>query len=268
MPEGWRPTKPFPAELQAKIDQWPPGKLDDVIACLKRWAANAPDQNGKGRKKDWDKFCWNWLTREHDERGQLSRVGQCLVRDYGNIKVVERHNRFRHFIDDKGLVFEGSSAGDCGSSAGSMDTTPTPRFCATWLLEYGRAYWGEYPSCAAVANYTQENRRGHTGGEPEDPDPRGERFNKLDQILRSAGRESRQAVHHITVDPHWFPDEDKAGWGGSSIRGWCRSVALLRAAKQPIPDDLAVAGELACDSDWAMLHTGVSRALGSCEWNE
>jgi hypothetical protein len=68
MPEGWRPTRPFPAELQAKVDQWPPGKLDDVIACLKRWAANAPDQAGKGRKKDWDKFCWNWLTREHDER--------------------------------------------------------------------------------------------------------------------------------------------------------------------------------------------------------
>src|SRR5690349_2966296 len=36
--------------------------------------------------------------------GQLSRVGHCLVRDYGNIKVMERHNRFRHFIDDKGLV--------------------------------------------------------------------------------------------------------------------------------------------------------------------
>jgi hypothetical protein len=68
MPEGWQPTKPFPPQLQAKIAQWPPGKLEDAIACLKRWAANAPDQNGRGRKKDWDKALWNWLTREHDER--------------------------------------------------------------------------------------------------------------------------------------------------------------------------------------------------------
>jgi len=68
MPEGWRPTKRFPPQLQAKVDLWPPGALDDQIACLKRWAANAPDQNGKGRKLDWDKFCWNWLTRVDDER--------------------------------------------------------------------------------------------------------------------------------------------------------------------------------------------------------
>jgi hypothetical protein len=68
MPEGWRPTRPLPPQLQAKIDQWPPGAVDDQIACLKRWAANAPDQNGKGRKLDWDKALCNWLTRVDDER--------------------------------------------------------------------------------------------------------------------------------------------------------------------------------------------------------
>jgi hypothetical protein len=68
LPEGWRPTRAFPPQLQAKLDQWPPGALDDQIACLKRWAANAPDQNGKGRKLDWDKALWNWLTRVHDEK--------------------------------------------------------------------------------------------------------------------------------------------------------------------------------------------------------
>jgi hypothetical protein len=72
LPEGWQPTKPYPAELQAKIDQWPPGMLGDQIACLKRWAANAPDQIGKGRKRDWDKALWNWLTRVHDDR--FSRI--------------------------------------------------------------------------------------------------------------------------------------------------------------------------------------------------
>jgi hypothetical protein len=68
LPEGWRPTKPYPPQLQAKLDQWPPGALEDQIACLKRWAANAPDQNGKGRKLDWDKALWNWLLRVDDER--------------------------------------------------------------------------------------------------------------------------------------------------------------------------------------------------------
>ena len=68
MPEGWQPTKAYPPQLQAKIDQWPPGAEPDQIACFKRWAANAPDVNGRGRKKDWDKALWNWLTRVHDER--------------------------------------------------------------------------------------------------------------------------------------------------------------------------------------------------------
>jgi hypothetical protein len=67
MPEGWRPAKPLPAELLAKITQWPPGAHEDEIASLKRWAANAADSAGKGRKKDWDKFYWNWIGRRHDE---------------------------------------------------------------------------------------------------------------------------------------------------------------------------------------------------------
>lgn len=68
LPEGWRPTKSYPAELQAKLDQWPPGSLPDEIAAFKRWAANAEDKNGKGRKLDWHKALWNWLGRQHDER--------------------------------------------------------------------------------------------------------------------------------------------------------------------------------------------------------
>lgn len=68
LPEGWQPAKPYPAPLQAKLDQWPPGTLGDEIAAFKRWAANAADQAGKGRKLDWDKALWNWLGRRHDER--------------------------------------------------------------------------------------------------------------------------------------------------------------------------------------------------------
>lgn len=82
LPEGWRPSKPFPAPLQAKVDQWPPGALDDEIAAMKRWAANADDKNGKGRKLDWDKALWNWLGRRHDE--QHRRTANGLARHQPN----------------------------------------------------------------------------------------------------------------------------------------------------------------------------------------
>lgn len=193
--------------------------------------------------------------------GQLSRVGQCLVRDYGNIKVVERHNRFRHFIDDKGLVFEGTSAGRLWIVGGFDGYDTDPQVLRDVLLEYGRVYWAHYPSTAAVANYTQENRRGHTGGQPDDPDPRGERFNGIDRLLRSAGLQAREAVHNIAVDSHWFPDEDRC-WIARIINSRVvQKRCVLRAANRQIPDDLTVTGELACESDWAMLHLACLGAL-------
>lgn len=68
LPEGWQPCRSAPSPLQAKLDQWPPGAFSDELAAFKRWAANAEDKNGKGRKLDWDKALWNWLGRRHDER--------------------------------------------------------------------------------------------------------------------------------------------------------------------------------------------------------
>lgn len=77
LPEGWRPSRPLPLPLQAKVDQWPPGAFDDEVAAFKRWAANAEDKNGKGRKLDWDKALWNWLGRRHDERyGRTNGMGR------------------------------------------------------------------------------------------------------------------------------------------------------------------------------------------------
>lgn len=68
LPKGWRPSLPLPLQLQAKVDQWPPGTFDDEVADFKRWAANAEDKNGKGRKLDWNKALWNWLGRRHQEQ--------------------------------------------------------------------------------------------------------------------------------------------------------------------------------------------------------
>jgi hypothetical protein len=67
LPEGWEPRQlPFP--VQAKVDLWPPGTLGDELAAFRRWAANAEDKNGKGRKLDWDQAWRNWIARRHDER--------------------------------------------------------------------------------------------------------------------------------------------------------------------------------------------------------
>ena len=198
-------------------------------------------------------------SAERVKSGRLSRAGQ--ARDYGNIRVIERHDRFRHFIDDKGLVFEGTSVGRLWIVGGFDGYEFDPQVLRDCLLGYGAAYWGEYPANAAVANYTQENRRGHVGGEPEDADPRGERFEAMDALLRSAGREARLAVHHIAVDPHFFPDEDKE-WVARIINSRVlQKRRLIGQSGGPVPVDLTISGELACDSDWAMLHLACLGAM-------
>jgi hypothetical protein len=76
LPEDWVP-RPLPAPILAKVDLWPPGCLDDELASFRRWAANAEDKNGKGRKLDWDQAWRNWITRRHDERhGQANGIGK------------------------------------------------------------------------------------------------------------------------------------------------------------------------------------------------
>ena len=68
LPEDWEPTRALPVAVQAKVDQWPPGALGDELADFRRWAANAEDKNGKGRKLDWDQAWRNWIGRRHHER--------------------------------------------------------------------------------------------------------------------------------------------------------------------------------------------------------
>lgn len=67
LPEDFQP-RPLPAPVQAKVDQWPPGTLGDELASFRRWAANAEDKNGKGRKLDWDQAWRNWIGRRHDDK--------------------------------------------------------------------------------------------------------------------------------------------------------------------------------------------------------
>lgn len=74
LPEDWQP-RPLPAPVQAKVDLWPPGAVADEFAAFRRWAANAEDKNGKGRKLDWDQAWRNWIGRRHDERYSKLQCG-------------------------------------------------------------------------------------------------------------------------------------------------------------------------------------------------
>lgn len=86
LPEGWVPTRPFPPRLAAKIAQWPPGEFEDQLDALRRWAANAKDEPGKGRKLDWDQACHNWMDKHDAERkparqpypGQTPGIGRTI----------------------------------------------------------------------------------------------------------------------------------------------------------------------------------------------
>ena len=74
--------------------------------------------------------------------------------------------------------------------------------------DYAARYWSYYPAPAGVSNYLDEDRRGAfwAGG----ADPGGERFQRLDALLKDAGRAACDAVHSLCLDFYWFPDCDPA----------------------------------------------------------
>ena len=192
---------------------------------------------------------------------QLSRAGKAKPHDYGNIKVIERHSRFQHFIADKGREFEGTPAGRLWIVGAFDGHDIDPQVLRDCLLDYAARYWGYYPNPPAVANYTQENRRGLGGSDHRQPDPAGERFELLDSILRDCGQETRQTVHWAVIDNHFFPDED-APWIARIINTRVADrIADLKRRKQPVPPDLAITGELARDTDWLSLKLLVHGAL-------
>ncbi len=68
LPQDWVPEKPLSAETQTKIASWPTSRLNGELENFRSWAANAKDENGRGRKLDWDSAWGNWLRRKADEQ--------------------------------------------------------------------------------------------------------------------------------------------------------------------------------------------------------
>ncbi|RYG87623.1 MAG: hypothetical protein EON59_06845 [Alphaproteobacteria bacterium] len=76
LPAEWRPTRPLSATLAAKVALWPSGKVAAELENFTAWAANAKDEDGKGRKLDWDQAWGNWL-RGKDDDWQHKRPANC-----------------------------------------------------------------------------------------------------------------------------------------------------------------------------------------------
>ena len=156
--------------------------------------------------------------------------------DYGNDRVQARAETFRQFKGDSALGHETSCVGRLMLIGAFDGLEQDPATYLSALLDYQNAYWGNFGGGPKVAAYERQDRSHDTRWE----DPRGEWFETIDRKLRDAGHAVRLAVHSVTVDRHWFPDEDVS---------WAARIINQRFLEKRLP----VSGELACDSDWTML---------------
>jgi len=183
---------------------------------------------------------------------EAEKLAAKVARSIPNMRVVARQDRFRHFLGDGSMGHEMSCAGRLmlvGAFDG-MDATPEEALHA--LLAYSNGYWGNYHDCLPQMSDYQREVRGH-GENDNSEDKKGEWFAGYDATLRNCGLQTTRAVHSITVDTHWFPDDD-ADWAGRVINSRVlMKREMLRKADRVIPPSLSICGELATDSDWAML---------------
>jgi hypothetical protein len=188
-------------------------------------------------------------------RSKMSEAEKLSVREERakpNIRVVQRQDRFRHFHGDGAIGLEMTCAGRL-MLVGAFDRLDaTPEEALNALLAYTNGYWGNYVDCLPQMSDYQREVRGH-GQNDNMEDRRGEWFDAFDRTLRDCGHQTRRAIHDISVDRHWFPDED-ADWAARIINSAILAKReLFRQLNRPIPDSLTICGELASDSDFAML---------------
>ena len=184
---------------------------------------------------------------------EAQKAAAKLDRARPNLRVVMRQDRFRHFMGDGALGHEMTCAGRLMIVGGFDGLEADPEVCLSALLGYQNAYWGNYhASQPACSDYQREVRSQGEDGEIK-PDPMGDWFDVRDRLLRACGLDTVRAVHDITVDRHWFPDED-CDWASRIINSRVLDKrAEYRRANRAIPVELEISGKLACESDWAML---------------
>jgi hypothetical protein len=189
---------------------------------------------------------------------RLSRSKEAVAAQFpengANGRAQRRQDRFRPFGGASSIGLEMTCVGRLllvGAFDG-LEAAPDAIYNA--LQEYGRGYWGEYPTTGhRVSDYAREVKGKDGDGEWNNPDPAGRWFEETDAELRNCGHQTRKAVHSVTVDLHWFPDDD-APWAAGVINSRIlQKRAEIIRTKAAMPHGFDVCGLLACDSDWAML---------------
>lgn len=188
---------------------------------------------------------------------RLSRAKAAVAEQFpdrgANGQAQRRQDRFRPFAGPASIGLEMTCVGRLLLVGVFDGLEAAPDAIFNTLQEYGRGYWSNFHTTGhVVSDYLREVKGPSDPGEIR-PDPAGEWFDAIDNALRDAGHQVRRAVHSVTVDLHWFPDDD-APWAARIINSRIlqKRDELLRA-KQPIPPGLDICGELACDSDLAMM---------------
>jgi hypothetical protein len=165
--------------------------------------------------------------------------------DRGTERVTENRARFTRFHDGKAEQQVFDPIGRAWAVGLLENDLVDPAALRDAGRNYASRYWGYYPSVVGVANYESDNRRGHSGG---GADPCGEQFQRLDAMLRSAGRNAYDAAQSLCLDFYWFPDDDPL-WLGRLI-----NEKMLRAR-------LPVVGFLPRRGDHAMIDLAVEGLL-------
>lgn len=157
--------------------------------------------------------------------------------DHGAEHVQRLRSRFARFQDGKATQQLFDPVGRAWTVGLLENGRIDPAVLRDAGRDYAARYWSYYPSTAGVSNYENEDRRGGawSGGE----DPGGERFRRLDDRLKNAGRNTYHAAQSLCLDFYWFPDDNPA-WLDRLINA--RLVAAQAAAVGQLgrPEDAAI----------------------------
>lgn len=146
------------------------------------------------------------LNVERNRDGSVKR--KCL-NDGGNDFVQARRERFACFRDGKAHEHLGDSIGRAWAAGLLEGTAYDSALLRDTGRDYDRLYWAVYPHSAGVGSY--EPRDKTTGsGDFTDPDPTGERFGKLDRLVRRLVQPIYQALQDLTVNRMIATDDDPA----------------------------------------------------------
>lgn len=154
--------------------------------------------------------------------------------DRGTERLIESRARFARFHDGKAEQQVFDPIGRAWTVGLLENEHVDPAALRDAGRNYAARYWGYYPTVPGVASYQREGRRGSGPGEVEDP--RGEQFQRLDALLRTAGRGAYDAAQSLCLDFYWFPDDDPI-WLARLIN------EKLLLAKAPVAGQLPVAGD-------------------------